>query len=37
MYYIIDPKCANKVYTNEDFDVELLQFKTKESAEYYLK
>tara|TARA_B100001094_G_scaffold143638_1_gene139137 strand:- start:8251 stop:8853 length:603 start_codon:yes stop_codon:yes gene_type:complete len=37
MYYIIDPKCANKVYTNEDFDVELLQFKTKESAEYYLE
>ena len=37
MYCIINPKCANKVYNTDDFDVELLQFKTKEFAEYYLK
>tara|TARA_Y100000389_G_scaffold199868_1_gene239132 strand:+ start:5736 stop:6356 length:621 start_codon:yes stop_codon:yes gene_type:complete len=37
MYYIIDPKCANKVYDNEDFEIDLLEFKKKETAEYYLK
>ena len=25
MYYIIDPKCANKVYDNEDFEIDLLE------------
>ena len=37
MFYIIDPKCCNKVYDNEDFDIHLLKFKTKEAADIYLK
>ena len=37
MYYIIDPNCCNKVYENEDFDIHLLKFKTKEVADIYLK
>ncbi len=37
MYYIIDPNCCNKVYENEDFDIHLLKFKTKEAADIYLK
>ena len=37
MYYIIDPNCCNKVYDNEDFDIHLLKFKTKEAADIYLK
>ena len=36
-FYIINPKCVNKVYDNKDIDdvwdnIELLQFKTKEKG-----
>ena len=36
-YLVIDKECFHKVYTEEDPEIELLQFKTKEGAEYYLK
>ena len=36
MYYIVDPKMIGKIYDNEDFDVDLLQFKTKNAAQHYL-
>ncbi len=36
MYYIVDPKMIGKIYDNDDIDIELLQFKTENSAKYYL-
>lgn len=36
MYYIVDPKMIGRIYDNDDIDIELLQFKTENSAKYYL-
>ena len=36
MYYIVDPKMIGRIYYNDDIDIELLQFKTKNSAKHYL-
>ena len=35
-YFVIKKECANNIYDYEDFEVEILEFKTKESAENYL-
>jgi hypothetical protein len=37
MFYIINPKCLNIIYDNEDFDIELLKFKTKKISKYIFK
>ena len=36
MYFMIDPKMIGKIYDNKDFDIDLLQFKTKNAAQHYL-
>ena len=36
MYYIVDPKMIGRIYDNDDIDIELLQFKTENSAKHYL-
>ena len=36
MYYIVDPKMIGKIYDTDDIDIELLQFKTENSAKHYL-
>jgi len=35
-YFVIKKDCANNIYDYEDFEVEILEFKTKDSAENYL-
>lgn len=35
-FLVIDKLCANKIYT-DDPEIEMLQFETKEEAEYYLQ
>jgi len=35
-YFVIKKECANNIYDYEDLEVEILEFKTKESAENYL-
>lgn len=36
VYLVIDKKCVNTIFTDEDPEIEMLEFKTKKSAEYYL-
>lgn len=36
-FLIVDRKCINTVFTKENPEIDFLEFKTKEEAEYYLK
>ena len=36
-YFVLKKECANNIYDNKDFEVEILEFKTKELAENYLE
>tara|TARA_Y100001970_G_scaffold286204_1_gene407816 strand:+ start:2221 stop:2823 length:603 start_codon:yes stop_codon:yes gene_type:complete len=35
-YSVITKDCVNKIYTDDDPEIEMFEFKTKEEAEYYL-
>ena len=37
VYLVIDKDCANKIFTVNDPEIELLSFQTEEEAKYYLK
>ena len=36
-FLVIDKKCANKIFKGDDPEIEMLEFETKEDAEYYLR
>ena len=36
-FLVIDKKCASTVFTEDDPEIEMLEFETKEEAEYYLR
>ena len=36
-FLVIDKECANKIFTDDDPEIEMLEFETKEDAEYYLR
>ena len=36
-FLVIDKECANTIFTDDDPEVEMLEFETKEDAEYYLR
>ena len=36
-YSVITKDCVNKIYTDDDPEIEMFEFKTKEEAEYYLR
>ena len=35
-YFVIDKECANKIYDNDDFEINLKKFKSEEEANNYL-
>ena len=36
-FLVIDKECANTIFTDDDPEIEMLEFETKEDAEYYLR
>tara|TARA_B100001123_G_C15340518_1_gene1034648 strand:- start:3064 stop:3855 length:792 start_codon:yes stop_codon:yes gene_type:complete len=36
-FLVVDRKCINTIFTKDDPEIDLLEFKTKEEAEYYLE
>ena len=36
-FLVIDKECANTIFTDDDPEIEMLEFETKEEAEYYLR
>ena len=36
-FLVIDKECANTIFTDDEPEIEMLEFETKEDAEYYLR